>query len=47
MPAEFYAAGLLDLYDQRGPQAAAKFIAALDTDPEFWQAQLMLDRVGR
>ncbi len=44
--AEFYAAGLLDLYDHRGPQAAAKFMAALDADPEFWQARLMLDRVG-
>jgi tetratricopeptide (TPR) repeat protein len=43
---EFYAAGLLDLYEHRSPQAEAKFKAALEADPEFWQAQLMLDRVG-
>jgi len=43
--AEFYAAGLLDLYDHRTPAAAAKFLAALDADPEFWQARLALDRV--
>jgi tetratricopeptide (TPR) repeat protein len=45
--AEFYAAGLLDLYDHHTPEAATKFKAALDVDPEFWQARLMLDRVGR
>jgi len=44
--AEFYAAGLLDLYEHRGSQAAANFNAALDAYPEFWQARLMLDRVG-
>jgi tetratricopeptide (TPR) repeat protein len=44
--AEFYAAGLLDLYEHRNPQAPAKFTAALDADPEFWQARVMLDRVG-
>jgi tetratricopeptide (TPR) repeat protein len=44
--AEFYAAGLLDLFDHHNPQAAAKFMAALDVDPEFWQARLALDRVG-
>jgi tetratricopeptide (TPR) repeat protein len=43
--AEFYAAGLLDLYDHHRDQAAAKFLAALDADPEYWQARLMLDRV--
>ena len=37
--AEFYAAGLLDLYEHRDPQAAAKFMAALDVDPEFWPAR--------
>ncbi len=44
--AEFYAAGLLELYDQHKLQAAAKFMAALDADPEFWQARVMLDRAG-
>ncbi len=44
--AEFYAAGLLDLYDRRGPEAAAKLKAALDADPDFWPARLMLDRMG-
>ena len=44
--AEFYAAGLLDLYDHRGPEAAAKLKAALDADPDFWPARLMLDRMG-
>ena len=43
--AKFYAAGLLDLYEHRSPQAAAKFVAALGADPEFWQARLALDRV--
>jgi tetratricopeptide (TPR) repeat protein len=43
---EFYAAGLLDFYDQRRDQAAAKFTAALEVDPEFWQARVMLDHVG-
>ncbi|MGO8791352.1 MAG: DUF5107 domain-containing protein [Terriglobia bacterium] len=43
--AEFYAAGLLDLYDHHGPEATAKFTAALEADPEFWQARLALDRV--
>jgi tetratricopeptide (TPR) repeat protein len=40
---EFYAAGLLDFYDHRSDQAAAKFTAALKIDPEFWQARVMLD----
>jgi tetratricopeptide (TPR) repeat protein len=44
--AEFYAAGVLDLYDHRNDQATAKFTAALAVDPEFWQARLMLDRMG-
>jgi tetratricopeptide (TPR) repeat protein len=44
--ADFYAAGLLDLFDHRSPQAAGKFMAALDVDPDFWQARLALDRVG-
>jgi hypothetical protein len=44
--AEFYAAGLLDLYEQRKMQAAAKLMAALDADPGLWQARLMLDRAG-
>jgi hypothetical protein len=44
--AEFYAAGLLDLYEQRKIQAAAMFMAALDADPGLWQARLMLDRAG-
>ena len=44
--AEFYAAGLLDLSDHHGSQASAKFRAALDADPEFWQARVMLDRAG-
>jgi hypothetical protein len=43
---EFYAAGLLDLYDHHTPEAAAKFTAALEVDPEFWQARLALDRVA-
>jgi tetratricopeptide (TPR) repeat protein len=43
---EFYAAGLLDLYDHRGPEAGAKLKAALDVDPGFWPARLMLDRMG-
>ena len=44
--AEFYAAGLLDLYDHHDSQAAANFVAALNADPDFWQARLMLDRVA-
>ena len=44
--AEFYSAGLLDLYEHRDLDAAAKFMAALDVDPDFWQARLMLDRAG-
>jgi tetratricopeptide (TPR) repeat protein len=44
--AEFYAAGLMSLYEHHSPQASANFAAALDADPEFWQARLMLDRVG-
>ena len=43
---DFYAAGLLDLYEQHSPEAAAKFMAALAANPEFWQARLMLDRVA-
>ena len=43
---EFYAAGLLDLYDHRSPEAEAKLKAALDADPDFWPARLMLDRLG-
>lgn len=45
--AEFYAAGLLRLYEHRQAQAAADFSGALDADPEYWQARLMLDHVGR
>jgi tetratricopeptide (TPR) repeat protein len=44
--ADFYAAGLLELYDHHDSQAVADFMAALNADPEFWQARLMLDRVG-
>ena len=44
--AEFYAAGLLDLYEHRGPEAEAKLKAALDADPDFWPARLVLDRMG-
>lgn len=44
---EFYAAGLLDLYDHRSPEAEAKLKAALDADPDFWPARLVLDRMGR
>jgi Tfp pilus assembly protein PilF len=43
---EFYAAGLLDFYDHHNTQAAAKLMAALDADPDFWHARLMLDRVA-
>ncbi|MGO8819006.1 MAG: DUF5107 domain-containing protein [Terriglobia bacterium] len=44
--AAFYAAGLLDLYDHHTPEAKVKFLAALDADPDFWQARLALDRVA-
>jgi hypothetical protein len=43
--AEFYASGLLDMYEHRNPQAAAKFVLAFSADPEFWQARLILDQV--
>jgi tetratricopeptide (TPR) repeat protein len=46
-PATFYAAGLLDLYEHRTTQGVAKFMAALNADPEFWQARLGLDLVER
>jgi hypothetical protein len=36
---------LLDLYEHRDLQAAAKFMAAVDVDPDFWLARVMLDRV--
>jgi tetratricopeptide (TPR) repeat protein len=45
--ADFYAAGLLELYEHRQPEATADFTAALDADPEYWHARLMLDHVGR
>ena len=45
--AEFYAAGLLEVYEHHNPQASANFMAALNTDPDYWQARVMLDRVGR
>jgi tetratricopeptide (TPR) repeat protein len=45
--AEWYAAGLLDLFDNRSDKAAAKFTAALEADPAYWPARLALDRVAR
>jgi tetratricopeptide (TPR) repeat protein len=42
---EFYAAGVLDLCDGQRPQAGSQFKAAVDADPEFLPARLMLDRV--
>ena len=45
--AELYAAGLLEVYEHHNPQASANFMAALNADPEYWQARVMLDRVGR
>ena len=37
-----YAAGLLDLYNHQDPAAAAHLSAALEADPAYWQARLML-----
>jgi tetratricopeptide (TPR) repeat protein len=44
--AEFFAAGLLDLLDHQELHAKGHFMAALAVDPDFWQAQLALDRLG-
>jgi tetratricopeptide (TPR) repeat protein len=44
---EFYAAGLLALFENRRDAAAANFRAALGVDPDFWQARLALDRTGQ
>lgn len=45
--AEFYASGLLDFYARRREQAVSKFRAALDANPDFWQARFMMERTTR
>jgi len=44
---EFYAAGLLNLADDRSDLAAGKFTAALNADPDFWPARLALVETNR
>ena len=38
-----YAAGLLDMYEQRDPQGVAKLANALEADPDYWQARVALE----
>ncbi len=44
---QWYAMGLLDLFENRNDRAEAKFLAALHADPAYWPARLALDRVAR
>jgi tetratricopeptide (TPR) repeat protein len=43
---DFYAAGLLDLLQERSARAKSAFTRALEIDPSLWQARLGLEQAG-